>query len=275
MRAFPISATRSACAVIAGLALGAVALSAQGGGRQQPVPPTASGNQPQIVVGGLQIAKVTSPKDDVFAQPFHSDNGTKLLLWIKMPAGQGLIEIDERASVIAHFGDDKGTDLGGRFGSFPAEFKDGTGGTIEVTSNALPAAGATRLSAEGTIAMSTASGSKPQRVANVRIENGRTFLLDKTTVTVAEVEASGSEQKFTMKLPRSVMEGIKEVRFIDPKGAPLEGHRTSTGYMGDAGEMGVSVTTTSKTVTVEFDVWQGRRVIKVPFKVQAGVGLGG
>jgi hypothetical protein len=33
------------------------------------------------------------------------------------------------------------------------------------------------------------------------------------------------------------------------------------------------VKTALKTVTIEFDVWQGLRVIKVPFKVSAGIGL--
>jgi hypothetical protein len=231
--------------------------------------------QPQIVVGGIRVAKVTAPKDDMFAKAFNADNGTTLLLWVKMPAGQGLIEIDEDTSLLQHFGDDKGTDLGGKFESFPDEFKDGSGGTIEIESTGMPAATATKLTAEGTIALTIATGVKPQRVANVRVENGRTFMLGQTSVTVAEVEPSGEDLRFTLKLPRSVMEGIKDVRFLDAKNQPLEGRRTGTGYFNDAGEMSVTVKTALRTVTLEFDIWQGRRAIKVPFKVQAGVGLGG
>jgi hypothetical protein len=118
-----------------------VALVAQG--RQaappRPAPPAAGGANPEIVVGGIQVAKVIVSADDFSAKPFNSDNGTKLVLWIKMPAGQGLIEIDEDASLLQVFGDDKATDLGGKFGSFPEEFKDGTGGTIDITSSAVPA----------------------------------------------------------------------------------------------------------------------------------------
>ena len=51
-----------------------------------------------------------------------------------MPAGQGLIEIDDDASLLQSFTDDKGTNLGGRLGSFPDEFKDGSGGTVEISS---------------------------------------------------------------------------------------------------------------------------------------------
>ena len=112
-------------------------------------------------------------------------------------------------------------------------------------------------------------------MANVSIQNGRTFLLGKTSITVAEVETSGNEQKFTLKLPRVVMEGIRDVKFFDAKGQALEGHRSGTGYMNDAGEMGLTVTTALKTLTLEFEVWQGRRTIKVPFKIQTGLGVGG
>lgn len=237
----------------------------------------ARGNtaQPQIVVGGILVAKVTAPKDDMFARAFNSENGTRLLLWVKMPAGQGLIEIDDDASLLQHFGDDKGTDLGGRFGSFPDEFNDGSGGTIEINSTGMPGAGATRLHAEGVLALMIAGGSRVQRVANVRLENGRTFTLDKSTVTIDEVSTEGDEQKFTLKLSRQVMEGIKDVRFLDAKGQPLDGRRTGTGYINDAGEMSLAVKTAQKVVTLEFQVWQGRQTIKVPFKVQAGVSIGG
>src|SRR5262249_43980874 len=132
---------------------------------------TATGTLPEVVVGGIQIAKVVVSGDDFSAKPFHSDNGTQMALWIKMPAGQGLIEIDEDASLLQHFGDDKGTDLGGKFGSFPEEFKDGSGGTIEIHSSATPAAGATALLAEGTMSMSVATGTRKTRVANVKLQN--------------------------------------------------------------------------------------------------------
>ena len=80
-------------------------------------------------------------------------------------------------------------------------------------------------------------------------------------------------QTFTLKLPRQVMTEIKEVVFLDAKGQPLEGRRTSSGYMNDAAEMAFSVKTAAKTLTLEFEAWQGLRTIKVPFKVKAGLGL--
>lgn len=256
------------------MASGAPSSSATPAAETGPAPrPSATGKDPEVVVGGIQIARVVVSKDDFSAKPFHAENGTRIVLWVKMPAGQGLIEIDEDTSLLQHFGDDKGTNLGGKFDSFPDEFKDGTGGTFEIESTGFPAAGATALLAEGSIAMTVATGTRKTRVANIALRNDAKFMLEKTPITVAEVETQGDSQTFTLKLPRQVMTGIKEVVFLDAKGQPIEGRRTGSGYMNDAAEMGFSVKTAAKTLTLEFEAWQGLRTIKVPFKVKAGIGL--
>lgn len=258
--------------VVAALCVSSLAMVVNGQARR-PAASAPSTSLPEIVVGGIQVVKVAVARDDFSGKPFNSDNGVKLVLWIKMPAGQGLIEVDEDASILQLFADDKGTDLGGKFGSFPDEFKDGSGGTIDIESSGAPAAGATRLVAEGTVALSVASGTKPQRIPNVRLEDGRTFKLGQTTVTLAEVSTADEQQKFTLKLPRSVMEGIKSVSFLDVKGQALEGDSGGRGYFNDNAEMSFSVKTALKTVTIEFEVWQGLRQVKVPFKVRAGISL--
>jgi hypothetical protein len=250
-----------------------VAQARQGGGRAAGA--GGGGPMPEVTVGGIQVAKVVVSKDDYSAKPFHADNGTTIVLWIKMPAGQGLIEIDEDTSLLQSFSDDKGTDLGGKFGSFPEEFKDGTGGIIDVQSTATPAAGATSLSAEGTVTVTLATGTRPVRVANVRIENDRKFMVGTTAMTIAEVAMDGEDQKLTLKLARQAMNGIKEIKFLDAKGTELEGRRTGGGYFNDAGEMNMTVKSALKTLTLEFEMWQGVRTVKVPFKVKAGIGLGG
>lgn len=245
-----------------------------GPGPQGPAPrSTATGKDPEIVAGGVQIARVIVPDNDFSAKPFNGDNGTKLVLWVKMPAGQGLIEIDEDASLLQNLGDDKGTSMGGKFGSFPKEFKDGSGGTIEIESSGFAAPTATALVAEGSVAMTVATGTRKTRVANVALKNDAKFTFGQTPITVAEVETQGEEQTFTLKLPRQVMIGIKDVVFLDAKAQPIEGRRTSTGYMNDAAEMGFTVKTAAKTVTLEFEAWQGLKTVKVPFKVTTGLGI--
>ena len=244
---------------------------------QRPAPPPRSAAQaakpPEVTVAGVQVVSAKVKEDDWSAKPFNSDNGAKLVLLIKMPAGVGLIDIDEDASVLDAFSDDAETDLDGKFESFPKEFKDGTGGTFEIRSARMPAPTATVLTAEGTIVLQTAAGTKPTKVANVSIANDKTFKLGTTTITVAEVQTEEDGQTFTLKLPRQVLASIKEVTFADAKGQPVEGRRTSSGYFNDNAELGFSVKSTAKTLTLEFEQWQGLREIKVPFKVRAGLSL--
>lgn len=235
--------------------------------------PVAMGKEPEIVVGGVQVVKVAVPGNDFSSKPFNQDNGTKIVLWIKMPAGQGLIEIDEDASLLQAVTDDKGANIGGKFESFPDEFKDGSGGIIEIESTGFAGPTATALLAEGTLALSVATSTKKTRVPNVRLVNETTFTFEKTTMTVSGVEADGETLKFSIKLPRQVMTALKGVAFFDAKGQPLEGDTSGSGYMNDAAEMSFSVKTKARAVTVEFDAWQGLRTIKVPFKVRAGLGI--
>lgn len=234
---------------------------------------TATGKEPEIVVGGVQIVKVAVPDNDFSAKPFHQDNGTKIVLWVKMPAGQGLIEIDEDASLLQSVGDDKGTNIGGKFGSFPQEFRDGTGGIIEIASTGFAAPNAMALLAEGSVAMTVATGTRKTRVANVRLVNDAKFTFGPAPIVVSDVETEGESQTFSLKLSRQAMTSIKDVVFLDAQGQPIEGRRTSTGYMNDAGEMGFTVKTAAKTLTLEFEAWQGLKTIKVPFKVKAGLGV--
>lgn len=233
----------------------------------------ASGKEPEIVVGGLQTARVAVPDNEYSAKPFNADNGTTIVLWVKMPAGQGLIEIDEDASVLQSVSDDKGSNIGGKFGSFPKEFKDGSGGIIEIESSGFAAPGAIALFAEGSVAMTVATGTRKTRVAKVQLQNDAKFTFGKTPIIVAEVETQADTQTFSLKLPRQVMTEIKNVAFLDAKGQPIESSRTSSGYMNDAAEMGFSVKTAAKTLTIEFEAWQALRTVKVPFKVKAGLGL--
>lgn len=247
--------------------------SAPAGGQAAAPRATASGKEPEIVVGGLQIARVTVPDNDLSAKPFHADNGTTLVLWVKLPAGQGLIEIDDDESVLEDVGDDKGSSLGGKYGSFPEEFKDGSGGTIEIRSSGFPAAGATAVTAAGSLAMTISTGTRKTRVPKISLANNAKFTLAKTPIVVDEVKLEDGEHAFMLNLPRSLMNEIKNVAFLDAKGEPLEGRRTSSGYMNDAAQMGFTVKTAAKVVSMEFEMWQGLKTVKVPFKVKAGLGF--
>ena len=59
-----------------------------------------------------------------------------------MPAGQGIVELDEDNCLLTSVTDDAGTDLGeqAEYGSFPKTSDDGSVGMIEIESRLRPAA---------------------------------------------------------------------------------------------------------------------------------------
>jgi hypothetical protein len=71
------------------------------------------------------------------------------------------------------------------------------------------------------------------------------------------------------------LNSIRAIKFYTAKGAPIESRRTSSGYMGDAAEVEMTVQTKDKLAAVEFDVWQNLRQVTVPFNVTVGLSLPG
>ena len=197
-----------------------------------------------------------------------------MALAIKMPAGQGIVELDEDNCLLTSVTDDAGTDLGeqAQYGSFPKTSDDGSVGLIEIESRLRPAAAATAILAEGTLVFSASPGSKPTKIANVKLEKGKTFKLGTSTVTLAEV-TPGEDTTIELALPRSVLYTIRDVKFMDAAGKPLEADRTSRGYMNDDASIGYRIKGAGPAVTIEFDVWQGLREQKVPFKIKTGLAL--
>ncbi len=206
---------------------------------------------------------------------FNERPGTAVALAIQAPPGTGIVEIDAHASKLDAFSDDKGQSLleEGRVGSFPKIAEDGSAALVEIEVQARPSVGAASVTAQGSLTMTLAGGSKPQRLPNIRLEANRPLKLGTATITITDATTEEESTKITFGLTRQVMNTIRTVRFFDAKSAPIEARRTGSGYFNDKAEMGYSAKTTEKVVSVEFDVWQNLRVVKVPFTIQAGLGL--
>ena len=266
------------CVIVAALATGYESVGAQ---RAKPAPPppkpAAPAPMPQITVAGIRIVGAGFGANATELRAFNEEAGTTIALAIAAPAGSGIVEIDNRASRLESFADDRGQNLleEGRIGSFPKIADDGSAGLVEIEVRGRPSAGSTSLTTQGTIVMTLAGGSKPQRMANVRLEPLRTLKLGSAAVTLKTVTAGDESTTVTFALPRSVMNSIREVRFFDPKGAVIESRRTGSGYMNDAAEFEMDVKSKEKVVAIEFDVWQNLRQTKVPFNITATLALPG
>jgi hypothetical protein len=230
---------------------------------------------PQVTASAIRIVGLGLGANGSELRPFNESPGTVVVLAIQAPRGSGIVQIDSRTSQIDSFTDDKGSSLleEGRIGTFPRIAEDGSAALVEAEVRARPSAGATSLSVQGSIAMTLAGGSKPTRVANVRLIQGQTFRVGTATMTVGEVSTEEESTKITFGLTRTVLNTIREVRFFDAKNAAIESRRTSSGYMNEKAEVQFDAKTKEKTVTVEFDLWQNQRVVKAPFTAQVGLGV--
>jgi len=65
-------------------------------------------------------------------------------------------------------------------------------------------------------------------VSGVNVCDDQSFTFGKTSIWVSGVERDDEDLSFTLNLPRSVMATIKEVRFFDGAGQPLEGRQTGS-----------------------------------------------
>ena len=237
-----------------------------------PAPPP--GPPPEISVVGLRIIGSGLGKNREEIRAFNESPGVAVALAIKMPAGAGIVELDEDNCLLTSVTDDAGTDLGeqAKYGSFPNTSDDGSIGMIEIESRLRPAPAATAILAEGTLVFSASPGSKPTKIPNLKLEKGKTFKLGTATITLAEV-TPGEDTAIELALPRSVLYTIRDVKFSDATGKPLEADRTSRGYMNDDASIGYRIKGAGAAVTLEFDVWQGLREQKVPFKIKTGLSL--
>jgi hypothetical protein len=262
---------------IAAFTIGAADLAAQRGrppARPTPAPAPAA-PIPQVSAIAIRVVGGGLGANGTELQPFNERPGTSVALSIQAPPGAGIVEIDDHGSKLEAFTDDKGQNLleEGRIGPFPKVAEDGSVALVEIEVHTRPSTGATSVAAQGTIGMTLANGSKPQRIPNVRLEANRPMKVGAATVTITDAKADEDSTKLTFGLSRQVMYTLRAVHFLDAKGTPIESRRTGSGYINDKAELEFNVTTKEKVVTVEFDVWQNPHTVKVPFSVQAGLGV--
>src|SRR5262245_43644410 len=109
--------------LVAALA-GTVHLGAQSNRRPATAKPAAPapppGPPPEIAVIGVRVVGGGLGKNREEIRAFNEEPGVALVLAIKMPAGQGIVDLDEDNCLLTSVTDDVGTDLGehAKFGSF-------------------------------------------------------------------------------------------------------------------------------------------------------------
>jgi hypothetical protein len=264
--------------VVLAVALGigwAASVAAQSKAKAKPAAAPAAAAAPTVGVAGLRIVAPGLGEQGTEVRAFNESAGLALALVIKMSGGAGIVEIDREKCTLTALSDDTEANLleEARFGHFPKVTKDGTAGLIEVESRVRPSPGATSVSAEGTIAVKSSSGTKVQKVPNLPLQAGKFFKIGTATVTVGEVTVDGESASLSLKLPRSALALLKDIRWKDAKGQPVEVSRMGSGWMNDDAEISYRIPAALKTASLELDVWQNLKEQAVPFSLKLGISL--
>jgi hypothetical protein len=235
--------------------------------------PPAKAAAPTVSVAGIRVVGQGYGEDGREAQAFNESPGVGLALVVQSTSG-GIIAFDDDSSALGEMTDSEGNSLldNASIWPFPKLTKDGKALIVEMKSQGVPAVGATHVNAKGTIAVTTATGSKPVKVPNVKLANEATFKLGTGVVTVEDVSADETSTSMTFKGPLSVLGSVRGWKFLDAKGAAIESSDRGYGRSNDVAFKSISVTTTAKTLTLELDVWQGLKQAAIPFDVKAGLG---
>jgi hypothetical protein len=232
---------------------------------------------PTVEFAGLQMVTKSYGEGNDAIRPFQSfDDGVKLAFLLRLPAG-GLISIDEKAGTITSFADDKGTQLYQKgefkngFGSFPSVSKDGKAASFTIEGTVPPAAGATKISAKGTVAVQTAS--KKETVKGGALKAGATLTAGKQKLTAKEVEKSGNDTKVSLSSDQS-FDSLVEVRWLDAAGKALESDSNGSSSFGFGGKTTYSRDWTVSGVPnrVEFVLWTDLKTVQVPFSATVSIG---
>ena len=236
--------------------------------------PAAGPAAPTVSVAAVRIVAAGYGEEDREVQPFNERAGVGLALLVTSPGG-GVIAFDEDASALGEISDSTGKSLlaNSSIWPFPKISKDGKYLVVEMKSGGVPTVGSDHVAAKGTLSVTTATGTKPVKVLKVPLENGKTFKLGTGTVTVEDVDTSNEgKTSLTLKSTLPIMGSIKDVRFLDAKNQPIESNNNGSGRMNDVAYKSFSVSTQAKTVTLEFDAWQGLKQRAIPFDVKATLG---
>ena len=239
-----------------------------------PAKPAPAPAAPTVTVAAIRVVAAAYGEDESEVQPFNERPGVGLALLVTAPGG-GLIAFDEDASALGEISDSTGKSLlaNSSIWPFPKLSKDGKYLVVEMKSGGVPTVDSTYVAAKGTLSVTTATGTKPVKVLKVPLENGKTFKLGTGTITVEDVDTSTEgKTSLTLKSTLPIMGSIKDVRFLDAKNLPIESSNNGNGRMNDVAYKSFSVSTQAKTVTLEFDAWQGLKQRAIPFDVKATLG---
>jgi hypothetical protein len=238
------------------------------------LPVVAAGS---VRVAGIQVVGAGLGANGSELQAFRSEPGLVLALAVEPPAGKSIIEIDEDECVLRVLADDRGTNLleSVSWGPFPETTEDGRQGLIEVRARTRPARDASRVRAEGTVALLAAAGVETEKIAKLDLSPGRKLQTRRGPLELVEVAGDGGDSGTTLTFGANakIRDELKDIRFLGADGQPIELWGRGSMTLGNAVQLEYILKEKPASVALELDWWQGLEETSLPFSVDVGLGL--
>jgi hypothetical protein len=242
---------------------------------------------PAVRVAGLMINSPTHTGADPASDEtygvdlafFGTLERTRLALELTRPEG-GLLGLDDGASFLARFADDRGTDLSasespfGPFEMLPRVSADGRHLVCVIPSSKLPDARATHLSAAGTLGLRVATRSETFTAPDVALAAGSRFSVAGFDFEVESAGKSqwGQGQEVTL-VARRDLSAIRRWFLVTPEGAELALRPSMSLSGGGTWSQTLELELELPRAGVRVECWQDLSTVLVPFEVEAGLGL--
>lgn len=248
---------------------------------------TARAGGPAVRVAGLMINSPTHTGADAASDDasgvelafFGTLERMRLALELTRPEG-GLLGLDEAASRLTRFADDRGTDLipsespFGPFELLPRVSPDGRQLVFVIPSSRLPHARATRLSAAGTLGLRVATVSESFTAGDVPLAAGSAFSVAGFDF---EIESAGKSQwgegrEVTVVAHRD-LSAIRRWALVTPEGTELELRPSMSMSGAGTWSQTLELDRTLERAGFRVECWQDLATVEVPFEVETGLGL--
>ena len=180
--------------------------------------------------------------------------------------------------------DDTGRDLlelGGGASAVGAA-TDGQGALFEIQCMVPPTPTASKISADGQLLVSTASGTETHKSAVVSLQVGSKATVADFEFNVASVESSeyddGKEIEFKRSTTEQRMRGVSQIRFEDGAGNQLEVEHSTSSSHGIDGDLEVTdrflFPTESDAFIIVVELWVDRVETHVEYALSCKIGCG-
>lgn len=239
--------------------------------------------EPMVEITGLSTARPDPTSKYNRSKAGNIPVGTHVYIEITDKT-KNFLSFDDKASKLAAFTDDKGTDLTkikkkswGRpnwLGSFPKITDDKHGARFEIKSTVCPAKGATKVKIDATIVLLAGSGQKTETQEDVELKLDAKITIGPAPFTIDRIEKGrGSWKRAVTLFTEKPVDGIKSIKFYDADGKEIESKRTSRSTSNKNVSWTYSLKKKVDKATIKIEYYQKVEKITVPINISLGVGL--